>query len=100
MKDILDNPTSDNLLKALTALELPVQCTIKPKWGGNIRKVDLPRSQFFTLKANYPKDIRNKITLMIIALVRSHKILGLIIKSMRYLKIFWLDVKTVISLQR
>lgn len=53
MKAILDNPTHENLLKALTVLEFPKKCTIKSGYSGKDKEVEFQTTQFFCLEPDY-----------------------------------------------
>lgn len=48
MKEMVLNPTEENLKKALEYLELPKHFTIKP-WNREAKSIELPLTQFFTL---------------------------------------------------
>jgi len=53
MKEILDNPTHENLEKALTVLEFPKKCTIKSGIGCLDKEVEFKTTQFFCLEPDY-----------------------------------------------
>lgn len=55
MKEIVENPTSENLQKALTVLELPSKSLIAPRFGGCRKEIHLPITQFFKLNKPVPR---------------------------------------------
>lgn len=53
MKEILNNPTRENLEKALTVLEFPKKCTIKSGVGSHDKEMEFKSTQFFCLEPDY-----------------------------------------------
>lgn len=55
MKAILENPTSDNLQKALLVLEFPKKCIIKVGFACENIEIEFPVTQFFCTQPNDAK---------------------------------------------
>ena len=60
MKEIVANPTAENLRKALSVLEFPAKCTIKSGFSGRDKDIELPITQFFCLEPNYPAKLYDR----------------------------------------
>ena len=51
IKEIIDNPTKENLTKILNILEVPKTCTLKDTYGNVVEKdIKLPLTQFFSME--------------------------------------------------